>query len=70
MVITLVITMDLGNLKYNLIDYINTFENPTSLTQFVDQFIFRFLGGEPSENIRQDLMNIFGDSQNHWAGRN
>ena len=54
------------NLKYNLIEYINTFENPTSLNQFVDQFIFRFLGGEISENIRQDLMNIFGDSENHW----
>ena len=55
--------------RLNLVSYLKTFENPKNINSFIDQLIFRFIGGEPSSKIReklnQALLNDINES--HWS---
>ena len=55
--------------RYNLINYLKTYENPSSISSFIDEFIFRFLGGEASENTKDKIHQaLLGDiNEIHWS---
>jgi len=54
--------------KFNLIEYLNTFENPLDINSFINELCFRFLGGTPSELTIQRINQVLiGDINNqHW----
>lgn len=55
--------------RLNVATYLESFENPKNINLFIDELIFRFLGGEPSTNTRQKinqaLLNDINES--HWS---
>ena len=55
--------------RFNLINYLKTFDDPSSISSFKDELIFRFLGGGASDNtvnkINQAL--LAGVDENHWT---
>lgn len=55
--------------KYNLKNYLETFENPKDIELFVSELVFRFLGGEPSDSTRQKINQaLLNDiNENHWV---
>jgi hypothetical protein len=48
---------------------LKTFENPRSISEFIDELVFRFLGGEASENIKNKIFQaLLGDlNEDHWS---
>ncbi len=54
--------------RFNLINYLKTFENPSSISSFTDELIFRFLGGEASSNTKNKINQaLLGDiNETHW----
>ena len=55
--------------QYNLVEYLNSYKNPASINPFIDELIFRFLGGEPSIGTREKIKQaLIGDiNENHWT---
>ena len=55
--------------RLNVVTYIKSFENPKNINLFIDELIFRFLGGDPSPNTRQKINQIFlnGINEDHWS---
>ena len=55
--------------RFNLINYLKTFENPRSISEFTNELVFRFLGGEASENTKNKIFQaLLGDlNEDHWS---
>ena len=55
--------------RYNLINYLKTYENPSSISSFIDELIFRFLGGVASDNTKDKIHQaLLGDiNEIHWS---
>jgi len=54
--------------RYNLKTLLNTFESPKNIELFVNELVFRFLGGEPSNSLRQKISQALLNNinENHW----
>jgi len=55
--------------RLNVATYVKSFENPKSINLFIDELIFRFLGGEPSNILRQKISQALLNNINedHWT---
>ena len=55
--------------RLNVATYFKSFENPKSINLFIDELIFRFLGGEPSNSLRQKISQaLLNDiNEDHWS---
>ena len=55
--------------RFNLVNYLKTFDNPKDIDLLIDELIFRFIGQNPSDNtlqkINQALLNDI--NEDHWA---
>ena len=56
-------------MRYNLVEYLKTYKNPSSISMFIDELIFRFLGGETSTNTKNKIYQaLLGDiNEIHWS---
>jgi hypothetical protein len=54
--------------RLNLVQYLKSFENPKNINSFIEELIFRFLGGDPSPNTRQKINQALlnGINEDHW----
>ena len=54
--------------RLNLVQYLKSFENPKNINLFIEELIFRFLGGDPSPNTRQKINQaLLNDiNEDHW----
>jgi uncharacterized protein (DUF1800 family) len=55
--------------RFNLINYLKTFDDPGSINSFINELIFRFLGGETSTNTTNKINQaLLGDiDESHWT---
>ena len=54
--------------RYNLIDYLRSFDDPYNYESFLDELIFRFIGGQPPNNLKEKINQIILNNVNevHW----
>ncbi|MDA9588514.1 DUF1800 family protein [Flavobacteriaceae bacterium] len=54
--------------RLNLVQYLKSFEDPKNINSFIEELIFRFLGGDPSSNTRQKINQALLNNINedHW----
>jgi len=54
--------------RLNLVQYLKSFEDPKNINSFIEELIFRFLGGDPSANTRQKINQaLLNDiNEDHW----
>jgi len=57
------------NNRFNLIDYLKTYENPHDVDNFINELCFRFSGGAPSSLTKQRIrQGLLGDiNEEHWT---
>ena len=55
--------------RYNLKTYLSTFKSPQNMESFINELVFRFLGGEPSNSLRQKISQALLNNINedHWG---
>ena len=55
--------------RYNLKTYLSTFKSPQNMESFINELVFRFLGGEPSNSLRQKISQVLLNNINedHWG---